>query len=88
LRNTSFDRERHSPGADLEWARPSAERLAARLVAAVAGGAIPAEQARLIFATSVAGESAAEVGRREGLAPRAIYFALSQAEASLARACA
>jgi hypothetical protein len=87
-RSTTFDWELHAPGVDLEWARPPAERLAARLVTAVAGGAISTEQARLIFATAVAGLPAAEVGRREGLAPRAIYFALSRAETNLARTCA
>jgi hypothetical protein len=87
-RTVVLDIERHAPIADLEWTRDPAERLAALLVAAVETGRLPHVQARLVFATSVAGLSAADVGTREGLPPRAIYFALGKAQAAFVRVCA
>jgi len=64
-------------------ARTSPERLAKALLDALTGRGLTAEEARLIYATRVKGLPASEVGRRTGLAPRAVYYALARAEHAL-----
>ncbi len=69
--------------AGLFGARSRAEWLASAVVEARRQGRLSAEQAALLYATRVQGLPASEVGRRQGLAPRAVYHALSRAEQAL-----
>jgi hypothetical protein len=69
--------------ADLLEARSGPEWLAAAVLDAVRAGTLDATQARLLYAARVKGMPASEVGRCEGLAERAIYYALAQAERAL-----
>jgi DNA-directed RNA polymerase specialized sigma24 family protein len=71
------------PTADLWAARSSAEWLAGAVVEAVRSGRLADHQARLIYATRVEGLPASEAGRREGLPPKAVYYALAKAEQQL-----
>ncbi|MCL6092083.1 MAG: hypothetical protein M1435_03955 [Actinobacteria bacterium] len=64
-------------------ARSEAEWLASAVVDALRAGHLSAEQAALLYATRVQGLPASEVGRRQGMAPRAVYHALSTAERAL-----
>ncbi len=67
----------------LDDALTTAERVAQVLVEAVQGGRIAPAQASLVYAARVKGIPASEVGRRHGMAPRAIYYALERAEQHL-----
>jgi hypothetical protein len=69
--------------AGLLEARSGPEWLAAAVLDAVRAGALDASQARLLYAARVKGVPASEVGRCAGLAERAIYYALAQAERAL-----
>ena len=64
-------------------ARSEAEWLAGAVVDALRGGRLNGQQAALLYATRVQGLAASEVGRRQGLAPKAVYYALSRAEQAL-----
>lgn len=64
-------------------ARSEAEWITIAVLEALRHGQLSDEQAVLIYATRVLGFPASEVGRREGLAPKAVYYALSRAERAL-----
>jgi DNA-directed RNA polymerase specialized sigma24 family protein len=64
-------------------ARSRAEWLASAVVEARREGLLSPEQAALLYATRVQGLPASEVGRRQRLAPRAVYHALFRAEHAL-----
>ena len=68
---------------DLAASRSTAEWLAVALTDAVRSQSLTAAQARLVYATRVKGLPASEVGRRHGMRPRAVYYALAQAESAL-----
>jgi DNA-directed RNA polymerase specialized sigma24 family protein len=68
---------------DLTASRSSAEWLAVALTDAVRSQSLTAAQARLVYATRVKGVPASEVGRHHGMRPRAVYYALAQAESAL-----
>jgi DNA-directed RNA polymerase specialized sigma24 family protein len=68
---------------DLTASRSSAEWLAVALTDAVRSGSLTAAQAALVYATRVKGVPASEVGRHHGMRPRAVYYALAQAESAL-----
>ena len=68
---------------DLVASRSSAEWLAVALTDAVRSQSLTATQARLVYATRVKGVPASEVGRHHGMRPRAVYYALAQAESAL-----
>jgi len=70
---------------DLWRARTSAEWLASAVVDALRSGHMTVEEARLLCAVRVWGLRASEVGRRERLPERAVYYALSRAEQALVR---
>jgi hypothetical protein len=87
-RTVSLDPVVHDRHAAPHSARSSAEHAADVVVDAVRAGRLSAAQGRLLYATGVIGIAAAEVGQREGLPPKAVYYALAKAEAALARSCA
>ncbi len=68
---------------DLAASRSTAEWLAVALTDAVRTQSLSAAQARLVYATRVKGVPASEVGRSHGMAPKAVYYALAQAESAL-----
>ncbi len=65
---------------DLSVARSGAEWLATALMEAVRSSRLSTFEASLVYGTRVKGMSASEVGRRSGLRPKAVYYALAQAE--------
>jgi hypothetical protein len=69
--------------ADLLSARSVAELLATAVLRAVKSGQLSSEEARLLYATRVKGLAASEAGRRQGMAPKAVYHALARAERAL-----
>ena len=56
-----------------------------RLRDAVRARRISLNEAQLVYGARVQGLPASEVGRRTGLAPKAVYYALAQAERALVR---
>ncbi len=68
---------------DMAASRTAAEWLALALTDAVRSQALSAAQARLVYATRVQGLPASEVGRRHGMRPKAVYYALARAESTL-----
>ncbi len=68
---------------DMAGSRTSAEWLAVVLTEAVRSQSLTAAQAGLVYATRVKGLPASEVGRRHGMRPRAVYYALARAESVL-----
>jgi len=68
---------------DLAASRSTAEWLAVALTDAVRSQSLSAAQARLVYATRVKGLPASEVGRCHGMRPKAVYYALAQAESAL-----
>jgi hypothetical protein len=74
--------------ADLSAARSGAEWLATAVADAVRSRRISTSQARLLYGARVAGFSASEVGRRAGLEPKTVYYALACAERALVRGAA
>jgi DNA-directed RNA polymerase specialized sigma24 family protein len=74
-----------APGAaaDLSAARSGAEWLATAVAEAVRSQRISKRQAQLLYGARVAGFSASEVGRRAGLKPKTVYYALARAEHAL-----
>jgi DNA-directed RNA polymerase specialized sigma24 family protein len=64
---------------DMAASRSSAEWLAVAVTDAVRSRSLTAAQARLVYATRVKGLPASEVGRRHGMRPRAVYYALARA---------
>ena len=66
--------------ADLSVARSGAEWLTTALMDAVRSRRLSTFEASLVYGTRVKGLSASEVGRRSGLRPKAVYYALAQAE--------
>lgn len=68
---------------DLTASRSTAEWLAVALTDAVRSRSLSAAQARLVYATRVKGVPASEVGRCHGMRPKAVYYALAQAESAL-----
>jgi DNA-directed RNA polymerase specialized sigma24 family protein len=75
--------ERGQSTGDFSSARSGAEWLAGAVVDAVGRGQLSVAQARLLYAVRVKGLPASEVGRAQGLAPKAVYYALDRAEAAL-----
>jgi DNA-directed RNA polymerase specialized sigma24 family protein len=73
------DHAGHTP-ADLMSARSAPEWLAAALLDVVRTGRLSAGDARLVYAARVTGLPASEVGRRQGMPPKAVYYALARAE--------
>jgi DNA-directed RNA polymerase specialized sigma24 family protein len=69
--------------ADLSAARSRAEWLASAVTEAVRSRRISKIEARLVYGARVEGFSASEVGRRAGLKPKAVYYALARAERAL-----
>jgi hypothetical protein len=69
----------------LPAARSGPEWLAAALTDAVRARRISLNEAQLVYGARVQGLPASEVGRRTGLAPKAVYYALAQAERALVR---
>jgi DNA-directed RNA polymerase specialized sigma24 family protein len=69
--------------AELSVARSGAEWLAAVLAEAVRSRHLSKTDARLVYATRVKGLPASEVGRRTGMPPKAVYYALARAERNL-----
>lgn len=69
--------------AGLSGARSSAEWLATALTDAVRARRLSKAQASLVYAARVQGLPASDVGRRAGMAPKAVYYALAQAERAL-----
>jgi hypothetical protein len=69
--------------AGLYSGRSSAEWLASAVLDAWRDGVISQHQAALVYATRVKGVPASEVGRQQGLPPRAVYYALTVAERAL-----
>jgi DNA-directed RNA polymerase specialized sigma24 family protein len=69
--------------ADLRSARTAVEWLAEAVVEAVRRGRLSVGEARLVYGARVRGLNASELGRREGLPRRSVYYALSQAELAL-----
>lgn len=63
--------------------RSGAEWLASAVLDALHRGLISQRQAILVYATRVKGLPASEVGRDQGLPPRAVYHALAVAERAL-----
>lgn len=83
----SYDPGRHDHGVELDQARTAAERVTLLLIDAVRAGRLEAGQARLLYATSVAGIKAIKVAALAGMPePRAVYHALETAQAALATA--
>jgi hypothetical protein len=76
------------PTVDLFAARTQAEWLAKALLDAVRQGGLGASDARLVYAARVKGLPASEVGRREGMAAKAVYYALARAERAFMAAAA
>lgn len=72
--------EAMAPASLSSSARTDAEWLALAVCRAVRSGALPLDQARLLYAARVKGEPACEVGRQHGLRPKAVYYALARAE--------
>lgn len=68
---------------ELYNARSGPEWLATAVLDALRCGLISQSQAALVYATRVKGVPASEVGRKQGLAPRAVYYALGVAERAL-----
>jgi hypothetical protein len=73
---------------ELEAARTLAERFLVVIMQAVRAGQITPGQAGLVYGARAQGLAASEAGRRLGLAPGAVYYALAQAERALGRAVA
>ena len=69
--------------ADLSAARSGAEWLATALADALRSQRISKSQAQLLYGARVAGFSASEVGRRAGLKPKTVHYALARAEHAL-----
>ena len=69
--------------ADLSAARSGAEWLATALADALRSQRISKSQAQLLYGARVAGFSASEAGRRAGLKPKTVYYALARAERAL-----
>ncbi|MGH9105377.1 MAG: hypothetical protein ACRDZX_05985 [Acidimicrobiales bacterium] len=65
---------------ELTSARSGAEWLAGAVVEAFQAGRLEPQQAALLYATLVMGLPASEAGRRQAMAPRAVYHALESAE--------
>jgi DNA-directed RNA polymerase specialized sigma24 family protein len=74
------------PAGELSGALSAAEWLASAIVDAVRADRITSSQARLVYATRVQGVPASEAGRAQGLAPKAVYYALARAEEALVTA--
>jgi DNA-directed RNA polymerase specialized sigma24 family protein len=74
------------PAGDLSGAPSAVEQLAGAIVDAVRAGRLTSSQARLVYATRVQGVPASEAGRAQGLAPKAVYYALARAEEALVTA--
>jgi DNA-directed RNA polymerase specialized sigma24 family protein len=74
--------------AELSTARSGPEWLAAALTEAVRSRRLSKTEARLVYATRVKGVPASEVGRCTGMPPKAVYYALAQAERTLLRRAA
>ena len=70
-------------GASLYSVRSEAELLAGAVLDAFRLGRLTPEQAAILYGTRVKGCPASEVGRRQGMAPRAVYHALAIAERAL-----
>ena len=68
---------------DMAASRTSAEWLAVVLTEAVRAQSLSTAQAGLVYATRVKGLPASEVGRRHGMRPKAVYYALARAESTL-----
>jgi DNA-directed RNA polymerase specialized sigma24 family protein len=77
-----------SATADLSEARSSAEWLAVTLTDAVRSNHLSKGEARLVYGARVKGLPVSEVGRRVGMPPKAVYYALERAERSLIRRAA
>jgi DNA-directed RNA polymerase specialized sigma24 family protein len=69
--------------ADLSAARSAAEWLAAALTEAVRSNRLSKVEATLVYAARVKGLPASDVGRRAGMRPKAVYYALARAERAL-----
>ena len=69
--------------ADLSAARSGAEWLASALMEAVRSSRLSKTEASLVYAARVKGLSASDVGRRAGMRPKAVYYALARAERAL-----
>jgi hypothetical protein len=69
--------------ADILSARSGAEWLTAVLLDTVRRGRMSAGDAKLVYATRVKGLPASEVGRHQGMRPKAVYHALARAERAL-----
>jgi DNA-directed RNA polymerase specialized sigma24 family protein len=69
--------------AGLLAARSTAEWLAAALMEAVRSRHLSKAQASLVYAARVQGLPASDVGRRAGMRPKAVYYALARAEHAL-----
>jgi DNA-directed RNA polymerase specialized sigma24 family protein len=72
-----------SATADLSEARSPAEWLAVTLTDAVRSNHLSKGEARLVYGARVKGLPVSEVGRRVGMPPKAVYYALARAERSL-----
>jgi DNA-directed RNA polymerase specialized sigma24 family protein len=72
-----------SAAADLSTARSTAEWLAAALTEAVRSRRLSKAEAGLFYAARVQGLPASDVGRRAGMRPKAVYYALARAERAL-----
>jgi DNA-directed RNA polymerase specialized sigma24 family protein len=68
---------------DLSAARSGAEWLATALLEAVRSRRLSKTEARLVYAARVKGLPASDVGRRAGMRPKAVYYALARAERAL-----
>jgi hypothetical protein len=80
-----LDPARHDRGVELEQARTTSERATLILVDAVRHGRLQLDQARLLYATSVAGLAAIDAAALTALPkPRAVYYALELAQSALA----
>jgi hypothetical protein len=83
----SYDPARHDLGVHLDQARTTAERVTLLLIDAVRTGRLEVDQARLLYATSVAGLKATKAAPLAHLPkPRAVYHALQAAQAALSDA--